>query len=223
MRNVTKHKKMIIGAIAIVLFVLVARRVLVEEITFYDKMAYDILVEGLRNDTLTFIMKLFTYLCSVEVLLLICVLTFLFSKDKMKASLISINLITNYCINFIIKHIVQRPRPVGFRLIEESGFSFPSGHSMISMAFYGYIAYLIYKHEKVAWRKYLFCGILLFIVFMIGVSRVYLGVHYASDVLAGFCMSIAYLMLFITFSPRIIELLRRRNKRGKKNKEKAKN
>lgn len=223
MDYIKKHKKVIIGSIAIILFVLVARRVLVEEITFYDKVAYDILVNNLRNEYLTMVMKLFTYLCSVEVLLFLCVFVFLFTTDRMKASLVSVNLIINYLINTLIKYIVQRPRPDGYRLIAENGFSFPSGHSMIAMAFYGYIMYLVYKHEKVIWRRNLLLGLLGFVIIMIGVSRVYLGVHYASDVLAGFCMSVAYLMLFITFSPKIIDFLKKKGKNEKKETKKAKN
>jgi undecaprenyl-diphosphatase len=223
MKNISKHKKMIIGSIAIVFFILVARRVLVEEITFYDKYAYDILVCNFRNEYLTMIMKLFTYLCSVEVLLFLCVFVFLFTKNRMKASLVSVNLITVYLINTFIKYIVQRPRPEGYRLISENGYSFPSGHSMVAMAFYGYVMYLVYKHDKVIWRRNLMLFILGFIIIMIGVSRVYLGVHYASDVIGGFFMSIAYLMLFITFSPKIVDWLKKRIKHEKKETKKSKN
>lgn len=96
----------------------------------------------------------------------------------------------------MLKHIVQRPRPTEFRIIDETGYSFPSGHSMVSAAFYGFLIYLIYKNVK---NKYLKWGIIILlsiIVITIGISRIYLGVHYTSDVLAGYLISISYLIIF---------------------------
>ena len=65
MEYIKKHRKIIVAAIAIVIFILVARRVLTEEITFYDKVAHDIVINNLRCEPLTIIMKFFTFLCSV--------------------------------------------------------------------------------------------------------------------------------------------------------------
>ena len=217
MKFINKHKKIIISSIAIIIFILVARRVFTEQITFYDKMAQEF-VSSIRCDALTFIMKAMTFMCSITILLAICLLTFLLGTDKKKASLISINLITVFLINNLIKWIVQRPRPDELlRLIEESGYSFPSGHSMVSMAFYGYITYLVYKHVKDKKKRIIYCLLLLLLITLIGISRIYLGVHYLSDVIAGFAFSVAYLMLFITFSPKLLNLLKG-NKNGKEKK-----
>ena len=108
---------------------------------------------------------------------------------------ICLNLVIIFLLNLILKNIVQRPRPNEFRIVDETGYSFPSGHSMISMAFYGFIIYLIYKNAKnkyIKWTAIIFLSIL---IFTIGVSRIYLGVHYTSDVIAGFLISIAYLII----------------------------
>ncbi len=67
---------------------------------------------------------------------------------------------------------------------------------MISMAFYGFIIYLICKYVNNKILKYFLIGLLGSLIILIGVSRVYLGVHYVSDVIAGFIVSIAYLILF---------------------------
>ena len=83
------------------------------------------------------------------------------------------------------------------RLIEEQGYSFPSGHSMVSTAFYGLLIYLIYKNVKNKYIKYTLCTILSILILIIGLSRIYLGVHYVSDVIGGVCFSIAYLIIFI--------------------------
>lgn len=115
---------------------------------------------------------------------------------------IGISIFTNLCLatglNLILKQILQRPRPTEYRIIDETGYSFPSGHSMISMAFYGYIIYLIYKYVK---NKYLKIGLittLSVLIILIGTSRIYLGVHYTSDVIAGFMISISYLIIYIS-------------------------
>ena len=110
------------------------------------------------------------------------------------------NLISATLLSQIFKFIIRRERPIGINLIEESGYSYPSGHSMVSMAFFGLIAYLIYKNVKNKFYKIISIIALLIIIFLIGFSRIYLGVHYFSDVLAGFLTAIAYLMIFITLT-----------------------
>lgn len=92
---------------------------------------------------------------------------------------------------------MQRPRPTEFRIVEETGYSFPSGHSMVSMAFYGYLVYLIYKYVKNKYIKWTSITLLSILIFLIGISRIYLGVHYTSDVVGGFLISIAYLIIYI--------------------------
>ena len=93
---------------------------------------------------------------------------------------------------------MQRPRPTEFRIIEETGYSFPSGHSMISMAFYGYLIYLIYKYVENKNVKWILISLLSILICLIGISRIYLGVHYTSDVLGGFLISISYLVIYIS-------------------------
>ena len=75
-------------------------------------------------------------------------------------------------LNQVLKYIIQRPRPTEFRIIDESGYSLPSGHSMVSMAFYGYLIYLIYKKIK---NKYIKISLIVFLsilIVSIGMSRV---------------------------------------------------
>ena len=123
-------------------------------------------------------------------------------KNKKISILIAGNLVISTGLNIILKNIVQRPRPEGYRLIEEVGFSFPSGHSMVSVAFYGFIAYLIWKKVENKKLKYILCGLLVMFAVLIGFSRIYLGVHYASDVVAGGVLSIVYLVIYIHFARR---------------------
>ena len=112
--------------------------------------------------------------------------------------LIFSNLVIITALNQLLKNILQRPRPTEYRIIEETGYSFPSGHSMISMAFYGYIIYLIYKYVKNKYIKWFSIVLLSILICSIGISRIYLGVHYTSDVLGGFLISVSYLVIYIS-------------------------
>ena len=108
----------------------------------------------------------------------------------------AVNLVLATLLNLLLKTLVQRPRPEGYRLVAESGFSFPSGHSMVAMAFYGLLIWMVWRYEKDALVRWL--GVIGFglVIVLVGLSRIYLGVHYASDVLAGFCASIAWLGVY---------------------------
>ena len=87
--------------------------------------------------------------------------------------------------NQILKNIFQRPRP----LPEVTGYSFPSGHSMLGFAFCMTAAYLISRKGKTKNEKRVAAACGIFGTLLIGTSRIYLNVHYPSDVIAGFCVS----------------------------------
>ncbi|HQE23905.1 MAG TPA: phosphatase PAP2 family protein [Syntrophomonadaceae bacterium] len=106
---------------------------------------------------------------------------------NLQGLILNLCLVSSWGIMHILKDIFGRPRPSGEHLTYATGFSFPSGHAMISMAFYGFIAYLLWTnlpHKSGKWGAYL----LVILIISIGLSRVYLNVHYASDVLAGFLL-----------------------------------
>ena len=108
-------------------------------------------------------------------------------------------------INNLIKVIIARPRPEINKLVTETGYSFPSGHSITSMVFYGYLVYLTYKYIN---NKKIKIPLIIFLILLIptiGLSRIYLGVHYASDVLCGFLLGTIYLILFISISKKYLE------------------
>lgn len=113
--------------------------------------------------------------------------------------MIPLNFIGVYLLNFLIKNIIERPRPVGINLITESGFSFPSGHAMVSMAFYSYLAYLLNKKIPQKYHILVYAIIFLLVVF-VSITRIYLGVHYASDVVAGIILGLFFVINFITIS-----------------------
>ena len=137
--------------------------------------------------------------CALPILVLSLGFIFLL-KNKKDAKYITTNLVLVFLLNRILKLIVARERPSVLRLVSEEGYSFPSGHSMVSMGFYGFLIYLSYKNIKSKKIKIPLIIFLSMLILLIGISRIYLGVHYATDVIGGFIIGIVYLFIYIKFA-----------------------
>lgn len=194
---IKENKKWLILSGCILIFTIILEDVCDNEIVKFDNILYE-LINKLQNDNITAMFKLITNLGGVYVLISATIILGIFIKNNRVKLAIIINIIIITIFNQLLKYIVQRPRPIENRLIKESGYSFPSGHSMISMAFYGLIIYFGHKYIKNKSIKNICIIFLSILILLIGISRIYLGVHYASDVIAGFMISIAYLITFIT-------------------------
>ncbi|MGM9881901.1 MAG: phosphatase PAP2 family protein [Bacilli bacterium] len=156
------------------------------------------------SDNVTVFMKIVTWFGGGVCLIILTILSWIFIKNKKIDIAITSNLVIITILNTLFKYILQRPRPEGHQIIVQNGYSFPSGHSMIGMAFYGYLIYLVYKYIKNKKIKVLITILLSIIIITIGISRIYLGVHYTSDVLCGFMTSICYLIIYITITDRYL-------------------
>lgn len=205
MKTVLKNCKWIILFICLILFLVIVENVFANEVTKMDEVGYEFIANNFIRVSLTPIVKIFTNFGSALFLLPVTILLCLILKNRKIRFSILFNLIFITIINQVLKFIVQRPRPTDFKLIDESGYSFPSGHAMISVAFYGYLIFLIYKYIKNKIIKFLLISLLVILIIIIGVSRIYLGVHYTSDVLAGFLISLSYLIMYISISNKWIE------------------
>lgn len=193
-----KNLKWFVLFIALIGFLALAEDVFNKEIMNGDIIGYKIISTFLISDFATPIAKFITNFGGAIFLITLTVILFILIKNKKIGLSIFSNLVIITVLNQLLKRILQRPRPTEFRIIEETGYSFPSGHSMVSMAFYGYLIYLIYKYVKNKYVKWILIVLLSILICSIGVSRIYLGVHYTSDVLGGFLVSISYLVLFIS-------------------------
>ena len=193
---IKNNYKFIILLISLVLFLFLAEDVFNKDIVKCDIIGYSI-IKSFINSSNTQLMKVITWFGSATCLILLTIILFIVLKNKITGFLIAINLVIVTILNQLLKFVLQRPRPDDYRLIDESGYSFPSGHSMISMAFYGYLIYLIYKSKFNKYVKIILITIFVFLILFIGISRIYLGVHYTSDVIAGILLSISYLIVFI--------------------------
>ena len=199
MKKYLKKKRFYIFILCLIIFLILSILVLKNGVLNIDNNSYLFIKNNLINESLTKVVKLFTNLGGALVLIMISLLMLLFVKDKKTVLIIIINLIIAFLFNDLLKHIFVRSRPDSINwLVTESGYSFPSGHAMVSMAYYGYLIYLLYLSKNK--YKWLLITLSSIIILLIGISRIYLGVHYLSDVLAGFLVAIIYLTIFITVS-----------------------
>lgn len=195
---IVKNLKWIVLFICLIGFLALAEDVFNKEIMNGDIVGYKLVSTFLISDFATPIAKFITNFGGAIILIVLALMLFIFIKNKKIGVSIISNLAIITLLNQLLKRIVQRPRPTEFRIVEESGYSFPSGHSMVSMAFYGYLIYLIYKYVKNKYLKWISIILLSILICSIGISRIYLGVHYTSDVLGGFFISISYLIIYIS-------------------------
>lgn len=200
LKKIKNNKQLIYTIIPfITIITIITSKIIIGKELIIDKFAHNILVKQLRSPFMTTIMKNITKLSDTSYIIIIAIILsmlFLFKwKEKNIAKLIPCNLLLVTLINNTLKVIFQRERPLGHRLIEITGYSFPSGHAMVSMAFYGLVIYIIYKRILNKNLRNILISINIIIIILIGISRVYLGVHYLSDIIVGYSISIIYLLL----------------------------
>lgn len=193
---VRKNLRLIIACGCILLFLAILEDVYDVESMRLDRAAYWLIVEHLRTPWLTPIMESFSALATPVTLVVLLLAVAAFAPGRRPGMCCAVNLVLVVVINQVLKFIIQRPRPDGFRLATASGFSFPSGHSMVAMAFFGLLAWFVWEYEQDRRLRRLYATGFALVIVMIGVSRIYLGVHYASDVLGGFCLSMAWLAVY---------------------------
>lgn len=189
-----KYIKYIICLICLIIFTILAFLVVTKKELIIDTIVYNFISNFITNE-LTLIVKFITFLGGGTVIILITFLSLMLLKNKRIGLFIGLDLILITIFQYILKPLIGRVRPIGINLIEEKSFSFPSGHSLTAMAFYGFIIYLIFK-SKLKYKK-VYIVLLSILILLIGLSRVYLGVHFITDVLGGFIFSLGYLIIFI--------------------------
>ncbi len=150
-----------------------------------------------NNMILTNIFKIISFICSPKFMIILNVLLFIFIivKKKYKLSIIVLSSVSSVIFNNLVKIIIKRERPNYLRMVIEKSYSFPSGHSMISVLFFGSIIYLVNKYN-VKHKKLITFSLSTFIL-LVGISRIYLGVHYLTDVVGGYLLGLVVLFLII--------------------------
>ncbi|MFS9140965.1 phosphatase PAP2 family protein [Streptococcus sp. oral taxon 431] len=198
-----KQTFMMKGSFALLLFMIIGYIV-----KFYPEMlvGFDQPIQtAIRGDlpeTLTLLFRAITHLIDIPVIISwVLIVAFIFYRKqwKMESYLMLGNLTLAGILIVTFKNIYQRPRPEILHLVEEKGFSFPSGHSLAVTIMVGTLIVILSQRIKnTVWRKIVQILLSLYIVSVL-VSRIYLGVHYPSDVIASLCVGLGVLFMEFPF------------------------
>ena len=190
-----KKKRGVIFAAGLVLFVLLAILMVTGNLQWFDDPIRE-WVYSIRNPALTEVLKVITYMGNWQTITLLCIVLLLFRKTRLRYGVpVSAGAIFVTIFNRIIKLIFKRPRPEeSLHLIEEGGYSFTSGHSITSMVVVGLLIYLVRKYVRNRKAANILTAALAVPWIFIGLSRIYMGVHFPSDVLAGWALGAAVLV-----------------------------
>lgn len=169
-------------------------------LAYFDEQTIN-LIESIRTPLLNKFFILISYFGAGDAVLFIAAAVTIFLAIKRKKSrifMLWIMLAGSIASSYILKLAAHRPRPLD-GIIKETSFSFPSAHTVLSLAFYGFIAYLLLQSGKSKLTKFLGFAGLSFLIILIGFSRLYLGVHFFSDVIAGYLLGGLWLLIGIKF------------------------
>ena len=191
------------GSFALLLFVILGYIV-----KFYPNMliGFDQPIQtAIRGDlpaSLPFLFRTITHLIDIPVIITwVLIVAFIFYRKqwKLESYLMLGNLTLAGILIVTFKNIYQRPRPEIVHLVEEKGFSFPSGHSLaVTLMVGSLIVILSQRIKNTTWRKVVQIGLGIYLVSVL-VSRIYLGVHYPSDVIASLCVGLGVLFMEFPF------------------------
>jgi undecaprenyl-diphosphatase len=185
---------LLLGALLIAATALFAFGWLAEEMLEGDTRQFDefvrTAVHQLATPGLTRLMQVFSFLGSVAAVTAMCLAAIcvsLYFRRTRTAALLAITMLGVAALDVALKVAFHRPRPVAFFGATPSSYSFPSGHALGSLCFYGILAAILAPRVRGWGAKFSVWMATVLLVGMIGFSRIYLGVHYPSDVIAGYC------------------------------------
>lgn len=195
------RKTFLIALLLFISYIAISIRIGTEGLGKFDE-AVTNYIQAFISGNMTKIMIIFTtigsYKVEYPVLVITACILWRLRKNFVYPIVLIINLAGVRLFNQLLKAVYERPRPAYEHLVEASGYSFPSGHAMISSGFYGFISYLLFYLLKEKTNNAIFAPIFFSIlILLIGISRIYLGVHYPSDVIAGFLMGGLWLIFCI--------------------------
>lgn len=198
---------------ALIVFTIVAYRIFKLQSQEFDFYVFD-QVGKLVSPGMTSFMKVITFLGNHNFLIpanLLLITYFLFIKKHRWYSIkVPVVALGGVLLMFLLKQIFNRPRPLIPLLEPISGLSFPSGHALMSVSFYGLLIFLAWENVYSRSWKWVIGGLLVLLILMIGFSRIYFRYHYFSDVIAGFAAGIIWLTLSIWTVRRIERFSRKK-------------
>ncbi|WP_026566944.1 phosphatase PAP2 family protein [Bacillus sp. UNC41MFS5] len=211
-----------ISVVSIIGFSLISLLISDQKIIHFDRTIIDS-VQGMETPLLTSVMKFFTFIGSAPfvIVLSLFLLFFLYKvlHHRLELILFVAAIAGSAILNGILKNFFQRVRPEFHRLIEIEGYSFPSGHAMNAFTVYGIISFLLWRHITSALGRWTLIFVSMVMILAIGISRIYLGVHYPSDIIGGYFASGFWITTAILFFQYYQE--KRYNKRQRREKNSA--
>ena len=194
-----KNKKILItlGFLSLI-FIILTVLVCTNTIEPLDNAASSFII-SIRSPELTNTMNIITNISGSYALIVFTTLFIILIKKKKYPLAITINLIAVFITSQLAKAIVERDRPLD--MLSAPGYSYPSGHSMVGLAYFSFLSYLVIKYIPNKIVKIILPIVFTITILLVGFSRIYLGVHYLSDVLAGFLLGDIYLIIFINIYP----------------------
>lgn len=182
----------LISLFAFIVVLLETGKIIKIENFIYNKMVV------YMNPVFTIIFKIFTNIGGPVIITIICLVLLILHTTRKKYGIpVFVTVISSFVLNTVLKNIFLRPRPSVLRLVTETSYSFPSGHSMINAALYTILILLLLKNANKKGKRIIASISLVILFLIIGISRIYLGVHYFGDVLAGWVLGI--LVAFIVY------------------------
>jgi membrane-associated phospholipid phosphatase len=205
---------LVVFGVTIRLFVEITENLFEDNLGPYDD-AVTRFVLSFRSPALTKFFAVITHMGDRTIYLLIILGLSIYFWERFKnwkfTAQMSVVLFLSSLSNIAIKQVINRTRPGIEHLVEVNSMSFPSGHSMSAMAFYGFLIYLCIRYNMAPWLRTALITVLAVLILLIGVSRVYLGVHYPTDVAAGLLGGLIWVALSaVVFNT--IDLMRQRRK-----------
>lgn len=205
---------LLIGCAAVLIFLRFSELLIKDQLQAFDTFVYT-WIFSYASDAMTLFMKGITFLGNTKTMIvfsLVILFFFLFVKPHRWYSItIPVVAMGGISLNMVLKQLFERPRPlVDYHLVEASGLSFPSGHAMFSFTFYGLMIYIIWHYTENKPIRYGLSVLLLSLAMLIGISRIYLGVHYPSDVFAGFAAGFIWLSTSLIVLRRIEHYMSKR-------------
>ena len=191
---------------SLVAFIYLVRRVFFLKNNDFDQAVFNALdpfVTARNNDFMMFITFLGTHEFLIPANLILLTYFLFIKKHKWYSIKIPAIALTSLLLMFLLKNAFGRERPLIPLLYEAAGLSFPSGHALMAVTFYGLLGYIVWQTVKNQVLKWLLLLFFLVLVILIGFSRIYLRVHYTSDVIAGYCMGFLWLISSIFIVQRI--------------------
>ena len=192
--------------VSLVAFIFIVRRIFLLKNEELDNRTFE-LIRPLINETNTSIMNFITFFGKHEFLIpanLCLIAYFLFIKrHKWYSIRIPALAISSLILMFGLKKVFGRERPDDQLLEAATNFSFPSGHALMSVTFYGLLAYLAWKNIKNKGLRWAVVILIILWIHMVGFSRLYLRKHYLSDVVAGFAIGFLWLVISLKVISRL--------------------